>query len=286
MNTKNLAEEYPISTKPFEELVGTDVLGLIFRHAPTKVRSRVQKALDHLGKAERLVGVDEEMGAIRCIAAEEELVVALFEWLKLNTDKVSRHSDFIRKYRNHPVKLSFYPVLSQFRFVLQDMLRQGITIEGLEDVLKWNVTAECRDDQVQLIISDQRGQELLKFNPLALAVEWNDRPHQEVIDAMFNDFAALVLKQRGMNVRDFVMARADYRNRLLYAEDGGSVIMDDNLEALLDLVFKPSLRDLLWCLAVLLTNDPVHRDWGLVSQFIWLYRRVLAEAKLIEAPSC
>ncbi|MBK8211422.1 MAG: hypothetical protein IPK78_17205 [Rhodospirillales bacterium] len=50
--------------------------------APRKIASRVGKALDHYTKAHRLVGVDEEMGAIRCIAAEEELVVAIFEWLK------------------------------------------------------------------------------------------------------------------------------------------------------------------------------------------------------------
>jgi len=100
------------------------------------------------------VGVDDEMGAIRCIAAEEELVVALFEWLKLNTAKVPNHEDFIRKFKNHYVKLAFYPVLSQFRFVLGDMLEQGITIDGLEDVLHLNVRAECRDDKIQLIITD------------------------------------------------------------------------------------------------------------------------------------
>ena len=61
------------------------------------------------------------MGAIRLIAAEEELVVAIFEWLKLNEDHFPEHKDFIRKFKNHVVKLAFYPTLAQFRFILSDM---------------------------------------------------------------------------------------------------------------------------------------------------------------------
>lgn len=59
------------------------------------------------------------MGALRLIAAEEELVVAIFEWLKLNASKMPEHDDFIKKYKNHRTKLSFHPVLSQFRNVLR-----------------------------------------------------------------------------------------------------------------------------------------------------------------------
>jgi hypothetical protein len=105
---------------PFYALVGADIAELIFELAPRKVRSRVAKALDHFTKAKRLIGTDDEMGAIRCIAAEEELVVAIFEWLKLNADKMPEHGDFIGKYKNHRVKLAFYPVLAQMRMILED----------------------------------------------------------------------------------------------------------------------------------------------------------------------
>jgi hypothetical protein len=97
---------------PFEALVGKDVFRLTQHLAPTKILSRIHKALDHYTKAQRLAGVDDEMGAIRCIAAEEELVVAIFEWLKLNTDKVPEHRDFIGRSKNHRVKLAFLPVIS------------------------------------------------------------------------------------------------------------------------------------------------------------------------------
>lgn len=78
-----------------------------------------------------------------------------------------------------------------------------------------------------------------------------------------------------MTLKAFVTARSDYRNKLLYAEDGGFVEMADDLATLTRDVFEPSIRDLLWCLAILLGNDPAMRDWGLVSQFIDLYRLVL-----------
>jgi len=85
-----------------------------------------------------------------------------------------------------------------------------------------------------------------------------------------------------MTVKEFVSARADYSNKILYAEDGGAAMMDDDLKDLIETVFSKSLHDLLWCLAALLTNDPSIKEWGLVSQFISLYRRVLIEAKLID----
>jgi len=53
-----------ISTAPFADLVGQEIIDLVLQIAPTKVSSRVGKALDHYTKALRLVGVDDEMGAI------------------------------------------------------------------------------------------------------------------------------------------------------------------------------------------------------------------------------
>jgi len=41
------------------------------------------------------------MGAIRLNAAEEELVVAIFEWLKLKEEQFPENKDFVRKFKNH-----------------------------------------------------------------------------------------------------------------------------------------------------------------------------------------
>ena len=64
----------------------------IFDNAPRKVLTRVAGALEHYVRSEKLGTIDKEMGAIRLIAGEEELVVAIFEWLKLNADKCSHAS--------------------------------------------------------------------------------------------------------------------------------------------------------------------------------------------------
>jgi hypothetical protein len=83
-----------------------------------------------------------------------------------------------------------------------------------------------------------------------------------------------------MTVSEFISIRADYRNKLLYASDAGYVAMDDSLKDLIE-IFKSTYRDLLWTLATLLGNSPPGKGFGLVSQFIALYRRVLVEARLI-----
>jgi hypothetical protein len=279
MQTRNgeIQSDRNLSVAQFAELVGHEVVDPIFDVAPRKVRTRVGKALDHYGKALQLRGVDDEMGVIRLIAAEEELVVAIFEWLKLNATTMPEHADFISRYKNHRVKLAFYPVLSQFRFVLGDMLTEGITFDGLEDKLHWYVTPVRLENRILLRISDEAGRELITYNPLAVAVSWGDRSDQKVVDALFNDFARLVNDQHGMTVQEFVTARAEYRNKLLYANDAGAFAMGEDLEILIATVFRTTLRDLLWCFAVLLTNEPAPRDRGLVSQFVALYRQVLRE---------
>jgi hypothetical protein len=82
-------------------------------------------------------------------------------------------------------------------------------------------------------------------------------------------------------VKHFITVRADYRNKILYANDGGTFFMGDKQSELVRDAFSPSLRLLLWVLATLLTNKPSAKQWSVVSQFISLYRMVLSEAKLI-----
>jgi hypothetical protein len=269
-----------IDLEPFGALVGEDIAELIFRKAPTKVANRIGKALNHFAKAAKLQGIDDEMGVIRLIAAEEELVVAIFEWLKLNAKSLPEHGDFIGKYKNHRVKLAFYPVLSQLRFVLDDMLQHGITVEGLEDVLHWHVKAVRHEDRVVLRVTQSDGEKLIDLNPLDVAITRSDRSEREVLEELFADFEQTVFDQHDLTVRHFVTVRADFRNKLLYAEDGATFSLAETLQQLTETVFARSLRELLWCLAALLTNKPTARTWGVVSQFIGLYRRVLSKSKI------
>jgi hypothetical protein len=271
-----------IDPEPFNALVGKDIFELIIDRAPTKVRTRVAKSLEHYTKAARLVGVDDEMGAIRLIAAEEELVVAIFEWLKLNAEHMPQHKDFIGMYKNHVVKLAFHPVLTQLGWILAELLEHGITFKGLEDVLHWSVAVVRHEDRVVMRISDGEGKGLLDANPLDVAITLEGENEALVIESLYEQFSSEIAHQTRLSVRQFVTTRADFRNKLLYSEDGGSVSMAEPLQELIDKVFSRTARDLLWALALLLTNKPTAKSWGLISQFIGLYRKVLTEAKVLK----
>lgn len=161
-------QDVKVDFSPFSDLVGAEITDFIVSHAPRKVATRVVRALDHYVRSIKLVGVDEEMGAIRLIAGEEELVVAIFEWLKLNPEHFPEHKDFVGKFKNHVVKLAFYPVLRQFRFVLSDMLEQGFTMDGLEDAINWRAKPVVDGDRVLLALYDNDGKEIIRTDPLAI----------------------------------------------------------------------------------------------------------------------
>ncbi len=270
-----------VHTDAFDDLVGSEVIELIISRGPTKVLTRFGKSIDHFTKAAQLEEIDEEMGIIRLIAAEEELVVAIFEWLKLNSQHLPDHSDFIGKQKNHLVKLSFVPVLQQLSYVLSPMLHHGLTVEGLEDVLHWNAQPILRGGRVVVEIRNNDGAHILDVNPLDVAVSLKDESSELVTQQLFHDFCNHVKTATGNTVKQFIAVRADYRNKILYASDGGTFSMGDKQSDLVRDVFSPSLRLLIWVLATLLTNRPSTKQWGVVNQFISLYRLVLTEAKLI-----
>lgn len=276
------AQQDELDITAISAIAGKDLIDLLFQKAPTKVASRIGKAIDHFNKALRLVDVDDEMGVIRLIAAEEELVVAIFEWLKLKSEKFPEHSDFVRRFKNHQVKLAFYPVLSQFRFILGD-IAEGFVPEGLDDAEGWNASLACDNNHVDLVISGADGAEIIRVNPFSIAISRDDLTYEEVVDKMYRDFEREVGRQHNVPVRKFVTVRSDYRNKLLYAEDGGGWRMSETLEELLDTTFKTTLRDLLWALGALVCNEPLQANFGLVAQFVSLYRRVLTEAGVVKS---
>nr|WP_281721350.1 hypothetical protein [Nitrosomonas nitrosa] len=279
-DSKAESENKSIDISPFSDIAGEDVVSFIFEHAPRKVTMRVAKALEHYTRAGKLVDIDEEMGALRLIAAEEELVVAIFECLKLKEDHFPEHKDFVRKFKNHIVKLAFYPTLAQFRFILGDMLERGFTLDGLEDALNWSVKPVIEGQRLKLAILDNQGEELIRHNPLAVAISQDAISDDEIVGALLKDLKGLIERQQKTTLKTFLLERADYRNKLLYASDGGSIVMGERLTELME-GFKLTYRDLLWTLAVLIGAEPAIKHWGLVSQFIGLYRCALIEAGVL-----
>jgi len=279
---KNSNENMEIETQPFVDLVGQDIVSFIADHAPTKVVTRFARSLDHYSRAPRLKGIDEEMGAIRLIAGEEELVVAIFEWLKLKEDQFPEHKDFVRKFKSHVVKMSFYPVLSQFRFILADMLKDGFTLEGLEGIVNWTAKPVVDGKNIRLVLFKEDGSELIRLNPLSNDISHGDVHGKEVVPLLLNDFIEHVKDQSNITPKGYLGARADFRNKLLYATDAGSIRMEQSLEELIE-IFKPAYHDLLWVLAILIGSEVSSKKWGLVSQFIALYREVLILAGVLPA---
>lgn len=188
----------------------------------------------------------------------------------------------MRKFKNHIVKLAFYPTLAQFRFTLGDMLEQGFTMAGLEDVLNWSAKPVIEGDRIKLAILDNNGKELIRHNPLAVAISRDDIPDDEIVGALLKEFTGLIERQQETTLKAFLLERADYRNKLLYASDAGTMEMGERLTELIE-VFGQTYHDLLWTLAILIGAEPAIKHWGLVSQFIGLYRCALIEAGMLRA---
>jgi len=277
------ADGYEIDTDAYSELIGENYFDLIMRKAPPVVFYRVAKSVDHYNKARKLVGVDEEMGAIRLIAAEEELVVAIFRWLESNEAVFPEAGGFLKKYKDHRVKLAFTPVLSQFEYALRHLVESGFTAEGLEDRIHWRSTPAIVDDKVVFRITDNDGKEIITHNPLMISVTREGLSPEQVIDALYADFEGMVRHQSGVDLPKFVTQRASYRDFLLYAyDDVPTYTMNESLEELVQ-VFDVALRRLLLVLAVLLNGDPPGKAWGVVAQFYALYRKVLVACEIIKA---
>lgn len=271
-------ERVKVNTKPFNDIVGEEIVAFLFEHAPQKVTARLAMAVEHFGRVPSLVDVDEEMGAIRLIAAEEELVVAIFEWLKLKEDKYPDHKEFVRKFKNHVVKLTFYPVLLQFRFIIGDMLK-GFGLKGLEH-LNWTAKPVVDGAKILLALHDAEGKELIRHNPFSIMISRGEVTGQEIVPELLAELTQTIKDQHGSTLKEFLLERADFRNKLLYATDAGSMRMGGSL-AEMSKQFEQTYHDLLWVVALLVGGEPPSKDWGLVSQFIGLYREALIVAGVL-----
>lgn len=275
-NTRN-----EIDTAAFEALIGTAFAELLFDTAPTKVRSRVVKSLDHYDKAAKLKGIDEEMAALRLIAGEEELVVAIFEWIKINEDLFPEHKDFVGKFKNHTVKLAFYPVLGLFRMLVGGMLTDGMVMEGLEH-MPWTLRPVIEGKAFRLALIAESGEEMLRHDPLHHDVSREGDNGLAVVPHIVQELKTIIAEKRKQTLKQFLADRTDYRNLLLYAQDGGHYEMGETLDDLF-VEFNMTYRDLLWVLLALIGGKPVSKKFGVVSQFIAVYRQVLTEAGVIKA---
>jgi hypothetical protein len=82
------------------------------------------------------------------------------------------------------------------------------------------------------------------LNPLNVQVSREDLDHDAIAEELYRDFQEEVRENNSMIVCEFVTARAQLRNLLLYAGDGGHHAVSEALSDLMPM-FKRTYRYLL-----------------------------------------
>ncbi|MGH7020859.1 MAG: hypothetical protein ACREEY_13305 [Brevundimonas sp.] len=280
----NNDEGQTVSLTALSELTGAPFFDLIMAKAPKVVTYRIAKAADHYNKAVLLRGADEEMGAIRLIAAEEELVIAIFKWLEQNPDDYPDVSLLLKKFKEHRVKLAFYPTLCQFVFALED-LADGVAPEGLNSHITWKPDLIADGGKVMVRLLNEEGGEIFRHNPLMINLNRGDLTPDQVVQSLMEQMRESVRGERGLDLKTYIMERAVFRDRLLYAyDDVPAYTMAETMDELLA-VFNITLKRLLLTLAILVSDPPPSKDWGVLAQFLTLYHQVLAECGIGKVPT-
>lgn len=275
---------YSVGTACFDALVGDEFVMHILKHADPRVMYRFTRAADHYTKAVKLFGVDDEMAAMRLIAAEEELVVAIIRHVTLKADVFPDTGPILRRFDDHRVKQAFGPTLARLWEAMEHQFRHGFSVEGLEHV-RWTYTPILDGDgKFKLSIRDEDGKHLFGMDPLSMMLNRDDLDGRGVVEALFADFEEWSKKSYDLSVSDFILRRAGYRNQLLYAYDDYPIVfMAEAIEELHD-IFRRIFTGLLFVLAAIVNNDPPNRELGVACQFFGLYRHVLASVGVGKAP--
>ncbi|MBB3185754.1 hypothetical protein FHR95_003347 [Halomonas fontilapidosi] len=271
-------EEKSFELTDFKEIAGEDVVRVVISRCPKKVMTRVAKASDHFEKAKKLSGIDDEMGVIRLIAAEEELVVAIFELIKSQKPGGGRYKTYVKKFNNHKVKLGFYPVLSQVKHILSSIYSSGVALDGMQGDFGFSYRLVVENDKaVARIYYDDKGG-YIDHNPMSQIISLEDREYDEVLESLYKEFEGRVHADANMDIKTFVAQRSDFRNKILYATDEGVASMGESLDDLISKVFSIAIQDLLWVLCVL-SSYPLDKNADLLlKQFFELYGMILKEA--------
>lgn len=273
---------YNFDTTLFDKLVGEEFVVHVLDHADERVKYRLLRAADHYNKAIKLFGLDDEMAMIRLIAAEEELVVAIIRHVTLKADVFPDTGKIFNRFDDHRVKQAFIPTLSRFWTALEGQFRRGISFDGLEHI-KWTYKPFLDEGKFKLGIFDS-DERKFAIDPLSATINRDDLAATAVVEEMLAEMEGWAKETQGQSVADYIKARANYRNQLLYAYDDYPIaVMGDSIEAL-HKSYEKSFRGLLYVLTAIVNNDPPSREWGVACQFFALYRHVLAAVGVGKPP--
>lgn len=174
-----------------------------------------RNAFQHLRKAWRLYGLDNEMSLLRAITAEEEAATALILALKARRYPGADRLD----HRRHDHKAGVAPFLYAVGPVLSvwEFARPRIHLSWADNRPRLNVSvsalaAGVSSDPDQLLQPDE------PFNFIAREGS-HDGPGEVMTFA--NQLAELASGKGAGEILDFIREEANLRNRLLYAKSDG-----------------------------------------------------------------
>lgn len=277
MNLETLSKE---SEKFWNEHINQDVWAFVNNNATTSVRSRLESCYRHYTKALIIKDIDPEMSAIRLVAAEEELAVAVFDIIKRNEDSFIDCKHITKKFKNHFVKQLFSPAVHNVAIIVSTFLENGMSIDVIEGGPGLDVSIEpiIAEDKVMLRL--HIGEKHIDNSPFNFFLNKNDEK-EDVVEALYEEFEELIKNSGYNSVKEFSKHRVDFRNKIFYAEDAMIFDVGEEIENVLFSVTQ-ILNEVLWIIALLLSNDDSPaKKWGVASQFIRLYERVLKEAEVI-----
>ncbi|TAL59410.1 MAG: hypothetical protein EPN84_11305 [Legionella sp.] len=248
------------------KLIPEDLNNFILSSAPTKVKSRYLKAREHYNKSIKLIGFDDEMAFIRLVASEEEIVVGIFEQLKI---KKFGRIRFTSNFKNHYVKIALAPVLDYLTYILEDMRFFG-------DTQSEEIKLVVKENNIRLLIKLD-DQELISPIPKNISLEVENEDN--TVELWYRRFLEYLPEK--CTVEEFVTSRANARNKILYAHDGGAFNLAPS-ETFIN-HFQREIVLLCWALGILIDDDIPTREYDLINLIILIYEKILIESKVLKA---
>ncbi len=280
------AQDKPIEIEFQVDGVPNEVFRVMHPAASKKghVYNRLANSVRHYNLAKKLDGVDDEMGFMRLVAAEEEATVAIFEFLKRETGLKEFCASFAKKNKNHHFKAVMPIVLAQAARGILNPIQDHYRSQGL-----------ITQADPKLFTMDEGGIGLAFESVIAgksLAVDLSQLSLKSLDDAgnelpahegWMEEARERIHRCTGQTIKELVDSRVERRNDILYADDrsirGVSGAVFDHIEQ----EFGSTLRTLYYALAIVLTTKLSRSDHSIIRNVFRLYEYFMREAGYLNA---
>ena len=130
---------------------------------------------------------------------------------------------------------------------------------GLEGHVHWEGSVVVTDNQVKVRLVDEKGKELLQVNPWALAITLDGKTDDEVVASIYGELQRHIKTQQQMTVREYITGRAEFRKQDAVRRRCRLYRYGRRTRGPHHQRLWTDASDLLWCLAVLLSDAPAKR---------------------------